>query len=1434
MKHKAIIVTVAVIAIIVGAVLLKGQEMLDRASQTLAQDLSQALGSKITIGKVEVTSFNTLTIDDVAVYDKKTERLLTSPKMVINYSIPALLRGIPVVEAISQITAIKPTVVLRQDNSGNWNYADLVQTKDESQSEFAGKVSIEDGSLLVGMNDQEWQFDAVNGMVDFADHPAAQIKLTGLRQGAKLKAEGRVDSKRQTTLTLDAAELTLNDYQSLYPENSSIHILDGKLRQVTFTLQKSQDEVKVAGEARLDSVAADIDNVSVQDIQGLITFTNTDISFFDTAAKVYQQPVKVRGKVALDSAVPALDLDVSSPGFDLSALETDLPVQGTVSGQAKVLGLANNPVIDGQFSLPQGEIEGYQVTDAKAKLHLADRQLFFTDVQAGMLGGLISAQGMLDLNTNGYTVACEGKNTNTSLIREAAPYIAGTGNFAVDISGQGPIENASIKGTVAMENGAVQGVLFEKLHAGFWQKDGRLTIDYLNVSAGGGAAALSGWALTDGSSINMNVAAQGLSPAIIAKLQDELPISGQFDFDGQINGSFKQPEVSGQFMALNGELFNQPFQKAEGTIYLRGTELTLEDVKLLDGVTRHLVQGKISLAGEQEITLSVVSQKARAENLVKLFSADERLTGNVDNEIQLYGPIKNFNAKGHIVLTEGSFRGQLVAKGEGFYERQNGKIILKDFMVNSLNTDVLASGQIDENQMLNLDVAAHNVDLAKLQVELPYPLAGKADFRGKVTGTMQAPEFTGELSAQQLWFNGKKVQAVAGLAHFIGDELEISQLDFSQENGKFHFSGGINIASREIFGQLDVENAELEFLLAAFNVPSQDLSGCLNGQLKLNGTTNQPNVWLSGQLTQGQIKKYALENIEIDAQLVNHVVTINKFTAQQGKGILAASGTADLQGPLNLEIGGRDIDAGLLSAWFNSKLEAKGQLSFTAQVTGTAEKPHTAVSMDIAGGGVSNATFDSLYGLFVIDKSTLHVNQLLLSKGPYRASAYGTVPLAPFSESGRADTGEEDQINLVVKLDEADLSILPLLTKDVAWAVGQTQGGITIGGTLKQPLMQGQFRVNNGTIKLAYLNEPIKNVGVDIQLNNDKIDVKTIEGSMGKGGFRLFGTTELKGLTLKNYGLTLEMNKMGISSKYFKGPVNGKLTLAEQKGRPMLEGNLTFDEDLVNIPALPAMSQTDFDVDLNVDVVVGRKVHFYNSLLYDFYAAGRVNFAGSTKNPTAFGHIRAVRGTVNYLRTPFKINEGSMEFAKFTTLEPVIKLKAQAKLEQTVVDLSVNGPFSALDLQLKSDPPMRQSEILSLLTLRSHFFENQRNGAASSSGLGREEAMSLLDAGLQMTFVSEVEGAFRNTFGLDEFQLKRDFFDVDATTNVNRQQQEGYSVEIGKYINDRLMLTHLIGLDHYEYKTAFRYDFSRHMSITGSIDYRSNKYIGIETRFRFK
>ena len=254
-------------------------------------------------------------------------------------------------------------------------------------------------------------------------------------------------------------------------------------------------------------------------------------------------------------------------------------------------------------------------------------------------------------------------------------------------------------------------------------------------------------------------------------------------------------------------------------------------------------------------------------------------------------------------------------------------------------------------------------------------------------------------------------------------------------------------------------------LLTILNTPLKNVSGRLNGQVTLSGTASQPALQVAGTLSAGRIKGYALDSIDMEISLRNHVITINEFTAKQGSGIMVAKGTADMNGPLALEVGGRDMDAGILAAWLDSTAEIQGKMNFMAQVGGTAKSPTAGLSLDIQKGGVTSATFDELFGLFSLQDEVIHVNQLFITKGEYRASMYGTLPVKALSRQGRDQGTAADSMDLRLKLDHANLGILPMLSSEVEWASGLTQGEIAIGGTMANLSFSGNLSVKDGSLK---------------------------------------------------------------------------------------------------------------------------------------------------------------------------------------------------------------------------------------------------------------------------------------------------------------------------------------------------------------------------------
>lgn len=995
-------------------------------------------------------------------------------------------------------------------------------------------------------------------------------------------------------------------------------------------------------------------------------------------------------------------------------------------------------------------------------------------------------------------------------------------------------------GSVTDGQGTLAGEALRDLDFSILQQQGQLQLQALSARIGSGSVAANG-SLGPGD-LDLSVTAASLPMSLLSRTYPELQASGALDFSGRLTGMPAEVQIAGTFMAVDGSVLHQPFTRAMGTIAFRGGTVSLEQVEVRNGKGLHELDGSVSLSGGP-IDLRVKTQGARAEDLVAWLAPGELLTGNIESEVTLGGTLDAIEAEGKVTLWEGSYRGYLLSRVSGDFRRSGGILTVREMEVDSFNAKAILSGTMDQNQRLNFTVTAKEVETAYIQIKYPYPVEGKLSLDGKLTGTTQRPEFRGEVMSRKLRLNGQELFDIGGEIVLLRDEVQLSAVHFLLGKGQVRASGGYREKTEEVNGGLWVENTEVGSLLTLLNTPLKGVSGRLDGQVALTGTSANPSIQLFGTLHAGRIKGYALDSIDLDVALRNNVVTVNEFRARQGTGFVVAKGTADMKGPLAMEIGGKDIDAGILAAWLDTKTEIKGKMNFLAQVGGTAALPKVGLSFDIHDGGVTNATFDDLYGLFVLQDDIIQVNQLYITKGEHRASAYGTLPLKALNSRSAQPASAAESMDLHLRLDQANLSILPLLSPEVQWALGATTGEVAIAGTRARPVFSGRISVTDGALKLKSLADPLEKLGIDIQFEDDKMNVTRVSGTMGGGSFLLQGTASVNGEQgITDYEAKLTLDRLGIRHKYFKGPLNGNISLARQNGSPRLAGKLVFEDMTLNVPGVPDTPQSELDVAMDLEIVIGKNVRAYSPSLYDVRLGGGLHLGGTVQDPRITGKIKLERGSVEYLSARFRISEGSIDFPRRRSMDPQVHLEAYANFSRTRVMLNIDGPASDMNLKLSSIPALSPQEIRTVLALRPRSGDDFYPGILSSDALAREEMRALVTSGLRMQVFGQFENTFRNAFGLDDFRLVSGAraatrgavsFGSSVAGGTPASLQEVYNLEFSKYFGDRVEVTYSLGLNRNEYQAMIRYDISPKFSVNAYIDEKSSPRMGIEYRIRF-
>src|SRR5512146_2094616 len=120
----------------------RSQEVMTGAKDMLSAQIADALGSLVTVGQVEIASYNSVAIHNIAIYDKDSKVLAASEHILVSFSPWRILCGQSVVSAISDINVEKPVLWLTQRADGHWNVEDVLHKEKTSQSSLTSKVKL--------------------------------------------------------------------------------------------------------------------------------------------------------------------------------------------------------------------------------------------------------------------------------------------------------------------------------------------------------------------------------------------------------------------------------------------------------------------------------------------------------------------------------------------------------------------------------------------------------------------------------------------------------------------------------------------------------------------------------------------------------------------------------------------------------------------------------------------------------------------------------------------------------------------------------------------------------------------------------------------------------------------------------------------------------------------------------------------------------------------------------------------------------------------------------------------------------------------------------------------------------------------------------------------------------------------------------------------
>lgn len=1404
--------------------------VMDSVRSVICEKVTETTGIRARIGALDLISPLTARADKVALQTEDGQKLADVETLTVRINPLAYLWNMDnPASVVREIVLDKPTIYLSQKTDGGWNIDSIVRSDTDSDVNLEAKIAVTDGQVHLSAGSDYWHIENVEGTLEVLADSVYAFDARATNDTASVAAKGKWGSGDGTAV-IEGESIEIARYGYFLPSDWQTLSLQGTIENGSIVLRENDGDITASGEAHVADGALVYEGIALSETRGHVTFTPQEVTL-RASGLAMGEPVYANGSIYLDREEIELDLAVASDGFDLTAIpELDLPIEGLAQIEAKISGAISDPVADATVRA-SGTAYGYAFDGLVANIGYMRDMIAVRSGEFDAVGAHAVVQGVYNLadDAYGFEVAVHGADTTN--FADYVDGVEGRANLHLTVGNDG--DEPSFKGRFVMAQGRYWNKEFTDLVIDFAKRGELIKVAGASAKLEQGATlALRGTIEND----CLDLRAFG-SQIPLAWLHNDKTCRGGIDVDATIGGTIDDPTGVMLLQANEGAILRQPFDRMEGKAEYRDGTLSIHDFVLRDyklGLdSGHTVYGKIGLLGDKELDLYVDTRKIRAEALSSWLELDTRLTGNLNNRLHITGTMDSPKVDGSYELWSGSFGQLLIAESKGSYAWDEQGFHIADMQVSLLNTQVELCGDVTPQREIDFKIRAVDVEMERLHLNLPYPLEGKASFYGKLGGTLDNPTFKGAVRSDGLRLNGTLLETIKGNVKVENKVLSVPEFSFTQGDGSYYFEGEFRFdETKRMNGKFTTTKGQLAPLLAVFNLPNAGIDGQLDGNITIGGRMDKPNVRVKGTMEEGIIKeKHPLTDVEIDASMIGSVITVNTFCGKQNDGVLAIRGTADLEGDLDMEMAGNGIDAAILTDWFDLGLDTAGEMDFAVQLAGTVDEPYANASVEIKNVGIEGTSFDKLVGLFVVDDRMLRINQLLLTKGEYRASAYGIVPFGAIFKRNDVEIAAGDEIDVTLELDNADLRILALMTSEVTDGVGPMKGEVRISGTVDDPRFYGEAIIENGLVKLKQLKDPLENLDLNVVFDDKTITLREFSATMGGGTLSAYGEAVLNGCEWDDYRFSMALDKFRLNHLYYKGPLSGNLIFAKGERLAQLSGNILIENATFDIPPIPEMGESDWDMAIDLTIEAKDKVRLYNSYLYDIWLDGKAHFGRTITYPDSDGLFKVKRGTVSYLNTDFKVLEGQAKFDQVLSFIPSVHLKAETKIDRVKVMLGIDDPADQMQLKLTSSPAMNEQNIISLLTLRSRYFDKQES---NKNDFGRDELVGMLELGLQMSFVGAVENSVRDFLNIDEFKLVRDTVSLEGfASNKRADKEEVYNVQVGKYLTDRLMLRYTMGVGYDGYNFGVYYDMNPHIRVITTIDEDADTFYGLETYFRF-
>jgi translocation and assembly module TamB len=417
-----------------------------------------------------------------------------------------------------------------------------------------------------------------------------------------------------------------------------------------------------------------------------------------------------------------------------------------------------------------------------------------------------------------------------------------------------------------------------------------------------------------------------------------------------------------------------------------------------------------------------------------------------------------------------------------------------------------------------------------------------------------------------------------------------------------------------------------------------------------------------------------------------------------------------------------------------------------------------------------------------------------------------------------------------------------LLASNGAWNIG---GAVNlrgqVGGTVAKPDLQGRASFTDLSIARQGVSTSLTALKGDVIFDQHRMTLDNVEGHASGGLIRIQGTGVIEGDTIG--ALNLRINATDVRLRYPKGlrsVIDGTLAVGGTMAAPAISGDLqiqslTFNSNFDEFIALfssdgGSETASPFgNVKLALRVVGSRNISIHNELAT---AEARIDLGikGTLDNPALTGHVETNSGMLQFQGRKFDVTRGNIDFVNPVRIDPSIDIQAETSIRNYLVFMSIAGRMNHLQLNMRSEPPLPQIEIVNLISGGKTTDEYQQSAQTRAdlekTPTGEQAFQSGAASILSDMLVSRVGSKF-NLMGLER-NVRIDPFVVGAQNSTTAR------VTLSQQVTKDLSVTYSRDLTSNKQQIIqIEYFVTKNISILASKDENDVRALDLRLRKRF-